>query len=287
MKWRVARSLPLVLLAAWLAALGAAKADRPPLEVTYVANEGFLLVIPPPEIPGNVAINENKVLIDALFREGIAPYAVVAPDRREEVETARPPFDAAKVVLVSHYHADHFDPAAVARHLKHNFRAELVSSEQVVERVAEVLDDEVILRNRVRAVVGSATDSSASLSVGGIGLHIRRISHGSGRHTEIQNLAHVVTLGGWKILHIGDADAGEAEFKQLDFKKEKLDVAFIPFWYLADDKGAVLVKRYIRPRIMVAMHIPPGELEKWTAEIRARFPDAIIFTEPFETRTFD
>ena len=206
-------------------------------------------------------------------------------DRRESVETARPPFDAT-LVLVSHYHADHFDPTAVARYLKHNFRAELVSSEQVVEQVAEALNDDVILRNRVHAVVGSSPESSASLTVGGIGLHIRRISHGSGRHAEIQNLAQVVTLGGWKILHIGDSDAGEAEFKRLDFKKEKLDVAFIPFWYLTDDKGVTLVKRYVRPRIVVAMHIPPGELEQRTAEIRARFPDAVIFTQPFETKTF-
>ncbi len=284
MKSRVAPSLTLLLLAAGLGALSAPQPNRPPLEITYIANEGFLLVIPPPEIPGNVAINENKVMIDGLFREGVEGYATVPVDRRENVETARPPFDGVRVLLVSHYHADHFDAAAVARYLKHNFRAELVSSEQVVERVAEALNDDIILRNRVHAVVGSAADSSASRSFGGISVHIRRISHGSGRHADIQNLAQVVTLVGWKILHIGDADAGEAEFKRLDLKKEKIDVAFIPFWYLADDKGAALIKRYVRPRIVVAMHIPPGELEQRTAEIRARFPDALVFSEPFETK---
>jgi L-ascorbate metabolism protein UlaG (beta-lactamase superfamily) len=282
---RILTTLGLLMTALAGASAPAATPSRPPLEVTYIANEGFLLVIPPPEIPGNVALNDNAVLIDSLFRDGVSPYELVPLDRREAVETARPPFDAT-LVLVSHYHADHFDPAAVARYLKHNFRAELVSSEQVVEQVAEALNDDVILRNRVHAVVGSSPGSSASLTVGGIGLHIRRISHGSGRHAEIQNLAQVVTLGGWKILHIGDADAGEAEFKRLDFKKDKLDVAFIPFWYLADDKGAALVKRYVRPRIVVAMHIPPGELDERTAEIRARFPDAVIFTQPFETKTF-
>ena len=283
------RTLATFGLAAFLSAFAlgpAAAPNRPPLEITYIANEGFLLVIPPPEIPGNVALNDNAVLIDALFREGVATYEVVPLDRREQVETARPPFDAT-LVLVSHYHADHFDPAAVARYLKHNFRAELVSSEQVVERVAEALNDDVILRNRVHAVVGSSPESSASLTVGGIGIHVRRISHGSGRFAEIQNLAQVVTLAGWKILHIGDSDAGEAEFKRLDFKKENLDVAFIPFWYLTDDKGAALVKRYVRSRVVVAMHIPPGELDERTAEIRTRFPDAVIFSRPFETKTLE
>lgn len=279
--------LGLLILLVGAASAPTAAPSRPPLEVTYIANEGFLLVIPPPEIPGNVAINENKVLIDALFREGVEGYATVPTDRREALETARPPFDAVKVILVSHFHADHFDAVAVARYLKHNFRAELVSSEQVVERVAEALDDDIIRRNRLHAVIGASADSQASRTVSGIGLHLRRISHGTGRHAEIQNLAQVVTLGGWKILHIGDADASEAEFKRLDFKKDKIDVAFIPFWYLADDKGAGLVKRYVRPRIVVAMHIPPGELDKWTPEIRARFPEAVIFTEPFETKTIE
>jgi L-ascorbate metabolism protein UlaG (beta-lactamase superfamily) len=283
---RIVATLGVVAFLAASAGAPATPPSRPPLEITHIANEGFLLAIPPPEIPGNVTLNDNAVLIDALFRDGVEGYATVPLDRREALETARPPFDA-KVVLVSHYHADHFDPAAVARYLRHNFRAELVSSEQVVERVAEALDDDIIRRNRLHAVIGSSTDSSATRTVAGIGLHLRRISHGSGRHAEIQNLAQVITLAGWKILHIGDADAGEAEFKRLDFKKEKIDVAFIPFWYLADHKGAAVIKRHVGARIVVAMHIPPAELEQRTAEIRARFPDAIVFTEPFQTHTLE
>jgi len=275
---------PAALLAA-LAATPAAAPVRAPLEVTYIANEGFLLTIPQADLPGRVAINEEKVIIDGLFREGVEGYAVVPPARRDEVETARPPFDAAKLVLVSHYHADHFDAAAVARYLVHNFRAVLVSSPQVCDAVAEELKDDVILRNRVRKV-SPENDRPIPVTVDGITVQFYRVSHGSGRHAQVQNLGHLVTLGGWKILHIGDSDADEAELKSFGWAKEKIDIAFIPFWYLVDKKRGEQIKRHVRARIVVAMHIPPDEVEQRTAEIRALFPDAVIFTQPFETMTF-
>ncbi len=283
---RLIRTLSgLAILLAALAAAPSPVPSRTPLEVTYIANEGFLLTIPQPELPGRVAINQEKVIIDGLFREGVTRYAVVPPARRDEVETARPPFDAAKLVLVSHYHADHFDAAAVARYLIHNFRAVLVSSPQVCDAVAEQLKDDVILRNRVRRVSPEG-DRPVSVTIDGINLQAYRVTH-SGRPGErIQNLGHLITLGGWKILHLGDSTADEAEFKRFDWAKEKIDVAFIPFWYLVDKKGSEQVKSYIHARIVVAMHIPPEELEQRSAEIRTFFPDAVIFSHPLETMTF-
>ncbi len=272
-----------VLLAAFPAVLHP-QPGRPPLEVTYIANEGFLLTIPQADLPGRTAVNEQKVIIDGLFREGVEGYAVVPPARRDEVETARPPFDAAKLVLVSHYHADHFDAAAVARYLVHNFRAVLVSSPQVCDAVAEQLNDDVILRNRVRKV-STEGGSPVSVTIEATTVQVYRVSHGSGRHAQVQNLGHLITLGGWKILHIGDSDADEAELKSFGWAKEKIDVAFIPFWYLTEKKGSEVIRRTVRARIVVAMHIPPEELEQRAAEVRAFFPDAIIFTQPFETMT--
>jgi len=282
---RIVVTLGLALLLAIVASAPTAAPDRPPLEVTYIANEGFLLTIPQPELPGRVAINEEKVIIDGLFREGIQGYAVLTPKQRDEVETARPPFDAAKLVLVSHYHADHFDAAAVSRYLVHNFRAVLVSSPQVVDAVAEQLKDDVILRNRVRRISPEG-DRPASVTVEGISVQVYRVTHAGRPGERIQNLGHLITLGGWKILHIGDSTADEAELKSFDWPKEKLDVAFIPFWYLVDKKGSEQVKRYIHARIVVAMHIPADELEQRSAEIRAFFPDAVILSRPLETMTF-
>ncbi len=69
------------------------------LEITYVANEGFLL-----------AGGGKKVLIDALFDGGIAGYPTIPDELRPSLEQARPPFDGVDLVLATHFHGDHFGP---------------------------------------------------------------------------------------------------------------------------------------------------------------------------------
>ena len=36
------------------------------------------------------------------------------------------------------------------------------------------------------------------------------VGHGTGRHGTVQNLGHVITLGGKRVLHIGDASTEDA-----------------------------------------------------------------------------
>ena len=94
------------------------------LQVTYIANQGVLL-----------AAGDTQVLIDGLHRPYQPIYPSLPEREREEIETARPPFDGIDLILVSHVHRDHFHPEAVARHLRHNPKAVLVSSEQVVREI--------------------------------------------------------------------------------------------------------------------------------------------------------
>src|SRR5262245_25828774 len=79
------------------------------LEVTYLANEGFM-----------IAGGGRKLLIDALFREGVEGYATITPATRELLEQARSPFDGVDAVFAAHFHDDHFDAEAVLAHLTHN-----------------------------------------------------------------------------------------------------------------------------------------------------------------------
>ena len=53
------------------------------------------------------------------------------------------------------------------------------------------------------------------------------VGHGSGRHEEIQNLGHVITIGGRKFLHLGDASTEDRSIFDLlsadfTFANEKL-----------------------------------------------------------------
>ena len=99
------------------------------IEILYVANEGVL-----------ISSREKRILIDGLHREYGRDYAFLPDKEREKIEAAKPPFDNIDLILVSHMHGDHFHPESVGLHLKHDAKAMLVSSQQVVDEVVSDRD---------------------------------------------------------------------------------------------------------------------------------------------------
>lgn len=268
-------SLLLALLVFFpVAARQTGQADLVPLEITYIANEGFL-----------IAAGEDKILIDALQRGGIALYEAPSPALAEEMESAQGRFSGVSLVLVSHHHRDHFSARSVARHLQSNPQAKLVSSQQVVEEVKEVLPENSSTAVRMSGAYPGGADRSRH-TVGGVTLELFRLSHGAGRFASIQNLGQIFTVGGRKFLHIGDAEIIDRNFSIHNLPGEKFDYAFIPYWYLTDKEGQRIVREHIRPKHIIAMHIPPAELVQQTREIQAAFPHAVVFSHSGETRRF-
>ena len=96
------------------------------------------------------------------------------------------------------------------------------------------------------------------------------------------NLAHIVHLGGLKFLHVGDADFSQGVLEQFALGDQGIDVAFLPEWFLTD--GAEFVRTHIRPRHIVAVHMPPGP-HRGGAGVGA-FPDAVPFVRMLERRYY-
>ena len=115
--------------------------SRGGLQVTYIGNEGFL-----------ISGGGKKVLIDALYREGVRGYVVVPPERRKKTENAQPPFDNVDLILATHYHADHFDPGAVGTHLLNNPKGIFVSTNQAVDQLEMEFADFSKIKERVKAI---------------------------------------------------------------------------------------------------------------------------------------
>lgn len=252
-------------------------AVRPPgatIEVTYIANEGVL-----------VAGDGRQVLIDGLHREYRPAYPFLPEPYRGQIETAQPPFDKIDVILVSHMHLDHFHPEAVASHLRHNPRTVLVSSEQVVREVQGTAPDHDAIKARVTTATPALRERIA-LTAGGVTLEILGVGHGTGRHRTIQNLGHVVTLGGKKLLHVGDADTAAGIFDAFNLDAQGIDVAFLPVWFLTSDDGAAIVRNHIKPKHIVAVHMPAADADRAVAQMRERFPDAVAFTALLDKRYY-
>lgn len=245
-----------------------------PVEITYVANEGVL-----------ISSGGKQVLIDGLHREYQPAYAFLPPADRDKIETAKTPFDQIDLVLVSHRHLDHFHPESIGLHLQHNPKAELVSSQQVVEEIEKNFKNYQAIRSRVTGATPPWKEKVA-MKVAGIDFEILGLRHGTGRHATIQNLGHVVKLGGKKLLHIGDADTAVENFERFNLDEEGIDIAFIPYWFLLGTEGQTIVREHIKPKQIIAVHISPSENEKVTAQIKQVAPNAVAFTTMLEKKVY-
>ena len=253
----------------------ASSPSQPPtVEITYIANEGVL-----------ISAGGKQVLIDGLHREYGPEYAFLPPADRDKIENAKAPFDAIDLILVSHRHLDHFHPESVGLHLQHNPKAVLVSSQQVVDEVEKNFKDFQAIKSRVTAATPPWKER-VSMKVAGIDFEILGLRHGTGRHATIQNLGHIIKLGGKKLLHVGDADTSIENFEKFNLDEEGIDVAFLPDWFLLGSEGQALVREHIKPKQIVAVHVSPSNGEKVAAQIRQTFPGAIAFTTMLEKKQF-
>lgn len=267
------KRLWLILVILFVAVVAAAP-QAPTVEITYIANEGVL-----------ISSGGKQVLIDGLHREYERDYAFLPPAEREKIETAKAPFDKIDLILVSHRHLDHFHPESIGLHLQHNPKATLVSSQQVVEEVKKNFKNYAAINARVTATTPPWRERVA-MKVAGIDFEILRLSHGTGRHATIQNLGHIIKLGGKKLLHVGDADTAIENFEKFNLDEEQIDIAFIPYWFLLGTEGQTVVRDHIKPKQIIAVHISPGESERTITQMKQLFPGAVAFTTMLEKRTY-
>ena len=257
-------------------AAGAATQQRSGVEITYIANEGVLL-----------SADGKQVLIDGLHRkEGVfSHYAFLPPAERDKIETAQAPFDKIDLLLVSHRHYDHFHAEGVGLHLKHNPKAVLVSSQQVVSEVAQNFKEYEAIKTRVLAVTPPLKER-VDVKIAGLEFEMLGLGHGSGSFSEIQNLGHIVKLGGKKLLHVGDVEPDAEIFAKFKLVEAGIDVAILPFWFLTGKDGQAIVKEHIKPKHLIAVHTETLKAASITSQIKEAFPDAVVFTTMLEKRRY-
>ncbi|MEE8572299.1 MAG: MBL fold metallo-hydrolase [Gemmatimonadota bacterium] len=258
----------------------AQSAQRDSAEITYIGNEGFF-----------ISYAGRGVLIDALVRRGIPPYVKASEEQRERLETAEPPFDRVQLILATHDHADHFDAGAVWRHLDHNELSVFVSTNQAVARV-RATPSTPDLEERTHAA-SPPEGERGKFAVEGIDLDVLNLHHGRDRDPPVENVGFLVDIEGFRVLHLGDTEVSVEELLVYELYRDSIDVAFVPYWHLTDTSSRRMIEEAIKPRRIVAMHIPaadaaaayfePAEsLQELLAQLEENYPGIILFREPFE-----
>jgi L-ascorbate metabolism protein UlaG (beta-lactamase superfamily) len=242
--------------------------------IRYIANEGIL-----------IRAGDKQILIDGLHREYKAAYAFPPPDLQKLLESAAKPYDKINLLLVSHVHLDHFHPQSIALHLKNNPRAALVSSDQIVEEIAKNFAEYEKIKAQIEPI-RHEWKKAVDFNQDGIKIKFLGLRHANAQHASIQNLGHLIEIGGKKLLHIGDADMTAENFSTFNLSKENIDVAFIPYWFLLSENGRDLVKEQFNPKQIIAVHISPNEAEKISEQLKKDHPGVISFTKILEEKSF-
>jgi L-ascorbate metabolism protein UlaG (beta-lactamase superfamily) len=256
---------------------------EPAITVHYTGNEGFLL-----EVAG------KKILIDALYRDGVKGYVAPTAIQSNEMETGKAPFDGIHLALSTHYHADHFHPDAVGSFLKNNPGATYISTDQSRQALMKVFTGYQEIAGQVRSM-HPAEGAAAQESVDGINVEGFNLHHG--RNRPVENLGFLLEVGGRRILHMGDTESTTSDLEPLALDKKKIDLAFVPFWYLVEGSWRETILLAVAPQRIVVMHMPAPDAEdsyieslggwdKVTEDIKKRYPNATIFRRRMETAQF-
>jgi L-ascorbate metabolism protein UlaG (beta-lactamase superfamily) len=272
-----ATSLSLLLL---LPALARAQTQVEPapkvlgVDVTFLANSGFFL-----------ESGRYSVLIDAFLRDYSDIYAGLPDEVFQQLCNARPPFDGLALALVSHTHSDHLQVRGLEKYLTKNRQAHLASSPEVLNALrtgAKAFDP----LQRQLTVLQTTPGSMTQVVQEEMSITIFELEHGGKANDDVKNLAHLVELGGVRLLHLGDAEPSLENFARYDLLARKVDVAFVPYWYFGKPVGVQILRERIQARFLVACHVPPSEWQELSELLKANFPEVVLFKEPLEKRTF-
>ncbi len=251
------------------------------LRVTCIGNEGFL-----------ITTGRRKVLVDSVFGPPEAPPLPEAPppDILDKIKSGETPFDNIDLMLVTHAHPDHFVPRAHAAQLLANSKTVLVGPVDAAELIEQECGDYDKIRSRIR------TDTPwwgarVEMNLQDIRVSVLGLRHADEVNYDLSHRAYLIEVGGFKILHLGDALATRANFAEFGWlADEEIDLAFIPYWLVRSEEGVTLVKDVIRPKHVVAMHIPFKDAQRWATGVkraeRDLGADIAVFTSRMETRAY-
>jgi L-ascorbate metabolism protein UlaG (beta-lactamase superfamily) len=260
-------------VAAVLAALYAvALAD---VTITQLANEGVILADD----------GSARVMIDGMVVEPYSVYGGLTEEGSRLFYLAEGPFDGISLALASHRHHDHNQPGPACQFLQRSTGTEFVSSVQVMDLMGEKCPRFITDNPRIR-IIEPREELAEVLEMDSTSVTAFPLSHGKGKYAKLQNFAHLVELGGLRILHLGDAAMEPENFSRAGVEKLRVDVVLIPYWYFQPGPGGDIVRRFLQAPHQIAVHIPPREMEQVQAYLQHEFPQVIVLAHTLDQVSF-
>ena len=239
------------------------------IALTQLANEGVL-----------IDNGQTRVMIDGMVVEPYSIYAGLPPTAAADFDAVTGLFAGIDLVLVSHRHHDHNQPAFACNFMHESELTTLHTSSQVIGLMREKCREFVTGSPRV-AEIDPQPGRPVVIEHGGARVTAYRLSHGRRKYAKIEHLAHLVEMGGVSVLHIGDASMDPPAFDSAGLAGIKADVAIIPFWFFQPGPGAALVEAFLDAPLKLAAHVPPDEAEEARHFLAEQFPH-VKMLDPLE-----
>lgn len=128
--------------------------------------------------------------------------------------------------------------------------------------------------------------SKRTVQEGGIQVEVLRLRHGSSDNYSMHNLGHIITLGGKRFLHVGDAEMLASHFAAYSELLTTVDVAFIPYWFFGMPGGREIVEQYLPGVKLIPCHIPSHQSRERIHEQASAVGDVWVPLGPMDAGTF-
>lgn len=242
------------------------------VKVTYIANDGVM-----------IEYNGKKVVIDGINRASNLD-GWISPSNNDlmAVENGDPPFDDIDVIMITHPHGDHYATSAVQNYLANHPNTKLIVPTAIENAfsayASQIADFEVDKFERINLV-----ENGISIDV----LHIEHFDQFGNDFSAVESFAYLVELGGKKFLHTGDIDYIDSQLDLFDLLSDNIDVAFIPtFGNLVSAANRDALMTNVNPANIICLHFLISTLTATLNQVSNIYPNADVFTTPFETRAY-
>lgn len=282
----------LILISSQLCYTQTNKTDERNVEITYIANAGFL-----------INVGGKSILIDAIFGDEEYEFCDT-PDTTQisAMIEAKEQFNNIDLIAVTHRHIDHFYAPFVSGHLINNQNGKFISCEQAIGKLAEIDTYKEIKAQLIEITPNSFTYQDTVIN--GIDIKVFRLEHGPyyvknpetgekiNKHQNTQNLGFLFNINGVKIFHGGDSSPScISDYENFRLDNENIDIAFLGrgFMWDTDCKGIEILRNYINPKHVILMHIHPDNNKRFidiAEKLKTEFPSVTVFEKRMESKNY-
>jgi L-ascorbate metabolism protein UlaG (beta-lactamase superfamily) len=235
------------------------------IKISYMGNMGVV-----------ISDGTKQVIIDGLHGNSTGWFQANSDDLSNLIN-GNAPWGNSDILMTTHNHGDHFNPNFVSQFLNNNSDAIYIAPPQARGSFS----------TSMLSTINPPLFQSETVTHNGITVEVLNIIHFNqfgNDFSGVQNYAFIVTIGGKKVMHVGDGFYSNNNYSSFNLASKGIDVLIIPtFNTLINQANRDIIKNNINPKNIIAAHLQRSTSE---STIRSLYPSAAIFTTSGESKRY-